>query len=1187
MRCNVLGGVRTRVAAAGMAAGMLAAAGASASVEVHGSIRDSANVGPIQASLVPAPTLHGLFSAVLNDDLGGLYPIEATADVVDGRFVFEVTEPGVRWIRVRSANAGEMAFLLVGPETDTLLPSRDLEKLASCRVSLKTPASAWIVRGGSLRDFGYSRSWTVWPLIRRIEAGTTVRHEFGSGRIVLSRAGSRRFEVLTVGAPGYEPEVLECEAGADLTVELTRSTAPPVNGVLRRNGVSEPAAILLGEDGWPVGATDERGRFRAPAGVYNVLTADGGLDAVEIVVEGAAQLSLNVPREVVVGARPAASGSGEVPPWSAFHWSSAGMPLAIERGRLTEASLTVNARPGAATTTVLAEGLAPLTIDWAAPPATLSLEPLLRLEGIVADPTGAVVGGARVSINGYGARPVAWSEGGGRFSLEVAESPGRKQLVASAAGYGEARLDLSEVRGAGRQPIVLELTPHRAILGRLVAASGGGIRGTIGLAGPWVSVHFIGEAALWKRENPALLQVVETEEDGDFALEPTAARDAWLIAAAPGHGTVRTKLPVSDPGSPGVQHVGDVILQPEIVLQGRVVDEDGAPVEAAAVVLGEGEAFVHSMRRDPMRVPARKLAAGPGGRFRVAGLAPGDQLSLHVSAPGFVRESIPLVRVEASLAAEEVEIRLREALELLGRVTDEATGSGVEGVRVRFAQTVRDGFTMAETDESGEFLLSGVPVAAGVLSASAEGYEDLERPLTEPPEEPVELVLRLKPEIEVTGMVIREGTPVAGASVSIGSFVSVGSAVSLTDASGRFAVRSAQGQASLECRVPGASQVIRRQIEVDANLGELMIDVTPVVLRGRVIEPGGLPMPAASVAARPDDGGWFDTRRAQTGPEGEFELVVEPGSYAVSARSDNMEGPQVDVDVVAGDAPYVELTGPGAGLLRVTVRGLTSAETGEVFLMVETIYPSGGTSGRGMRAATGGTATEPVFEMPFRQLEGTTTVIASVESTGRSRRAPLRMASTGVTEIELSFADDPGFLEGTVTLDGLPLAGEHVFVTDERRSLAWSVRTDHRGHFLIDGLRKGEEVAVAAVGQQRRVRVAETSSRVDFESYTASVRGRLLDVQTGLPASGMRVSAVPASSSGENDVTRTLRRRATTRTADDGSFVIDGLFAAPYRLEIRPAGRNLSTELVVGSSKVDLSAGDLEVTLAVPLPEDR
>ncbi|MYA06807.1 MAG: hypothetical protein F4060_03045 [Holophagales bacterium] len=1172
---RVFEGVRNRLAATALAVGLLTVAGASASVEVHGSIGRSADFGPAQAYLVPAPPLHELFSAMLNDDVSGLYPVEATAEVVDGRFVFEVDEPGVRWVLVRSGGAGEQAFLLVGPETNTLLPSHNLRELAFCTVFVKEPASAWIVRGGTLRDFGYARYWTEWPPIRRIEAGRPDRYEFAGGRIV----SSRRFETLTIGAPGYEPEVVECEAGGDLAVELRRSTAPSVDSVMRRNGVPEAGAILVDEDGWPVGATDEQGGFRVPVGVYHVLTVDGGLDAVEV-VGSVAELDSRGPAPGVVGFRRASS-TDDLPGWAAVHWTSAGAVLAVNRGTLSGASLRVNARPGVARTTVLAERFTPLTIDWSVPPAALSLEPLLRLEGTAADPTGSGVGGARVSTDGYGAGPVAWTDGEGRFALEVAELPGRKQLVARATGYREARRDLTEVIGAGWQRILLELLPSRVIRGRLISATGGGVRGTVGLAEWWNSGHFIGDAALWKVENPALLQVVETEDDGEFALDPAGERDVWLVAAAPGHGTVRTMLPTSDQRSPGEQHVGDVLLEPEIVLQGRVVNGEGSPVEAATIVLGEGETFIHSMRRGPMRVAARKLTAGPGGRFRIAGLAMGDELSLRVSAPGFVRESIPLVRVDASLSAEEVVVRLREALELPGRATDEVTGSGVEGVRVRFAQTVRGGSAWAETDGAGEFLLRGFPVGAGVLSASADGYEALERPLSEPPGEPLELVLRPKPEIEVTGTVIREGAPVAGASVSIESVVS------LTDASGRFAVTSAQGQASLRCRVPGASQLIRRQIEVDANLGELTIDVTPVVLRGRVIEPDGLPMPAASVSARRDDGGWFDTRRAGTGPEGEFELIVEPGSYVVSANSNNMEGPQVEVEVVAGDAPYVELTGPGAGLLRVVVRGLVSAEEGEVLLMVETIRSSGGTSSRGMRLATGGTAAEPVFEMPFRQPEGTTTVIASVRSTGRSRRAPLRMAPVGVTEVELSFADDPGLLEGTVTLDGRPLPGERVFVTNERRNLAWSVNTDHRGGFLIDGLGKGDEVAIAAVGQQRRVRVAETTSRVDFEAYSASVRGRLLDTETGLPAAGMRVSAVPAWSAAENDVARAVRRQATSRTAEDGSFVIDGLYAAPYRLEIRPAGRNLSAELVVGSSAVDLSGGDLEVTFAVPLTEER
>ncbi len=596
MRRNVFGGVLNRIVAAGLAAAMLAAAGASASVDVHGSIGDAADAGPVQVSLAPAPSLHELFSAVLNDDLNGLFPVEATVDVVNGRFTFEVDEPGVRWVRARSAGAGEWAFLLVGPETNTLLPPHDLKKLAFCTVSLKNPSSAWIVRGGSLRDFGHARSWTVWPPIRRIEAGRPARHEFG-GRIVSSRSGLRRFEVLTIGAPGYEAEVVECEAGADLAVELKRPTAPAVSGVLRRNGVPERSAILVGENGWPAGATDERGRFRALAGVYHVLTADGGLDAVEHVA-GVADLIGSARPPVAVSHGRSLSRSEKTARWAAVHWSSAGALLALDGGRLTGGLLMAKGPPGAARTNVLAERFAPLEIDWASPPVALSLEPLLRLEGTVADPAGAGVGGASVSINGTGARPVAWSDGAGRFSLEVFESPGQGQLVARAAGYGEARRDLSEVRGAGRQPILLELVPHRAIRGRLVAAAGGGIRGTVGLAGPWDSERFIGDAALWNvGDDPTLLQVVSTEDDGEFALDPAGARDGWLVAAAPGHGTVRRRLPASDSGSLKEQSVGDVVLEPEIVLQGRVVDENGAPVEAAAIALSEGETFVHSLRR--------------------------------------------------------------------------------------------------------------------------------------------------------------------------------------------------------------------------------------------------------------------------------------------------------------------------------------------------------------------------------------------------------------------------------------------------------------------------------------------------------------------------------------------------------------------------------------------------------------
>ena len=78
---------------------------------------------------------------------------------------------------------------------------------------------------------------------------------------------------------------------------------------------------------------------------------------------------------------------------------------------------------------MLAEHFAPLTLTWLAPPAALSLEPLLGLEGVVVDSTGAGVGGVEVSVDGFGARPMALSDGAGQFMVEVAEPVGANNLL--------------------------------------------------------------------------------------------------------------------------------------------------------------------------------------------------------------------------------------------------------------------------------------------------------------------------------------------------------------------------------------------------------------------------------------------------------------------------------------------------------------------------------------------------------------------------------------------------------------------------------------------------------------------------------------------------------------------------------------------------------------------------------------
>ena len=1179
MRYRVLNGGCSVAAATGLVAASLAAGVASASVEVRGSIEGLPDGASAEVFLVSVPPLYDLLAAVLRDDPSGLYPVEAVVQAQDGRFTFEVAELGVRWVRVRRGGSASEALLLVGPETDMLLPPIESAGSAFCTLKLVTPGSAWVVAGRSLRDLRFSRSWNTWPPLRRLEAGRASRYEFEAGRRRSSESGvMRSYESLVVGAPGYEPASVECASGAVVAVELERTVAPSVEGVLRRSGSPLAAAVLVRANGWPEGMTDELGRYTAPAGAYTVLGPDGSLDAIEL-AGGAAELAATAPTSVRVQVEGVEAGAGDLPRVLVAHWTSSNALLALGRGTPQTAGFLVGAVPGASTTTVSAEGFARLAVSWSARPVELSLERPRRLEGVTTDLAGDPVGGAEVSIAGFGPGPFGVSDGTGRFLVEVAEPLGARRLVARAPGYRETHTDLSDVlNGAAPERIVVEMPPTSAIVGRLVSARGGGVRGTVGLAQARIVDDFIGDATLWNLRDPSVLQVVTTGEDGAFRLDPVDEEHVRLFAAGPGHGSVWRKLPEPVAGMRGDQDLGDVALEPELVLRGRVVDEDGAPVAGATVDFGTASRFT-------MGVGSERIAdvgVDTRGRFRVAGLAPGQAVSLSVRAPGFVNARLQRVAVDASLDAEEIEVRLRKAMELSGRVTDEVTGEGIEGARIRFDQTVPDGDAGTESDRNGDFVLSGFPAGAGVLAAHAGGYERLERPLAEVSPNPLELLLRPEPEIDVLGVVIRDGAPVAGASVSIRS------AVSVTDASGRFALKSSPGRVSLECRVPGMARPSRRDIDVTASLGEITIDVTPVTVRGRVTGADGLPVPAASVHAWRGDGlRFFYGGRGEhrTGPQGDFELQIEPGVYTLMARRDNAQGPEVEVSAVAGDEPYVELTVPEPRLLRVRVLGLNPAEVADVGVSIRASFGQGGMLGLGMRRIAGGTEAEPVFEAQIGEWKDAT-VVAIATVADRSRRAPVQVAPGGVTEVEISFADRQGRVEGTVTLDGWPLAGETVFVSDQRRALTWTVQTDHRGAFVIGDLNVGDEVLVVAVGERRTVRVTETA-RVDLEARTAAVRGRLLDAETGLPAAGMRIAAVPSQSADLTGVADTARRRMSTRSAEDGSFVLDGLFAVQYRLEVRPPGTDVSAETLVGSSDVDLAGGDLDVTLAVRVPVDQ
>lgn len=1143
---------KTAVLTAGCLGLVGAPAGLSAAIEVRGGVAGGRTVS-VEVALVPVPTMHELLTAVMLGASSDLYRPVSVAQVEDGRFSLDVPYPGPWWLLATRTGAEPEAWFTVGFETDTLLPTVSLEAGASCVLALEKPGEAWVIGQRSLRNpalpFSRWRGWRPWL---RLEAGKDDDYLFAATRGSVS---------LTVGSAGYEPVEVRCAAGERVPVRLERRLGRAVEGALRLGGQPLAGAILVRDDGWPVAATDSLGRYVAAPGSYAVFDANGGHHMVAL--EGGVA-NLGGPESALAKVDSQAGRDATI---AAAEWSTAGELLSVRVQRFSGGVFSVAGKNGVQETTLIAQGFSPLTLDWSTPVGSPRLTSLQRLKGVALGPDGVGIAGVEIAVHDEWSHGwLATSTTTGRFQVEVPGQVAQPWLTARASGYREHRQRVS----VGEREIPVLLTPAVGVVGRLISTAGYGVRGTVVLAERHATGFFLGDVAAWDLDHRHLLNVVETTRDGAFELEPVLKDGLWLAAAAPEHGTSWRRLPdLAVDGPAPVLDVGDVVVTLGITLRGRVVDDDGAPIPGAAVRFGRSHGPEQRVA-NVINQPIGRAEEGADGSFSIEGLTAGDSVDLLVAATGFVTQALPRVAVDSTLETEEVEVRLARALELKGRVTDAVTGEGVEA-DIHFEQTVRGGGAAAVSDSSGGFFLSGFPAGAGSITVRAEGYEDLVHPLSEVPRGTIELTLRPAALVDVTGTVVRAGAPVAQATVQIGR------AAARTDSSGRFLLRLPSGQKTLECTLPGVAQLSRRSIAVAQGMEAITIDVTPVTLRGRVEDAAGSRVAAAQVRinARPP---LVLATEAHTGPDGEFAMKVEPGAYFLQASRDGAFTAGADLVVTPREEAPVVLTLPPERLLRVTVTGLKPSEAAEVMVHIE--FGPVARRGSPLPRAAGASLAEPVFETR-RYPPAEAILVATLPSTGRSRRLQIEIEPSGTTEVTIPFSRDEGRVEGVVTLNGRPLSGEPVFIIDERRVDAWSVRTNHRGAFVIDGLGIGDEVSIAAVGQRQAVRVRE-STRLDFSARSAALRGRLVDAETSLPAGGMRVSAAPAHS--PLAAARRVDQVASTASGEDGSFVIEGLFAVAYQLivEGRDGG---SRTILVGPADVDLSAGDVDITLGVQIPE--
>jgi RNA polymerase sigma-70 factor (ECF subfamily) len=310
------------------------------------------------------------------------------------------------------------------------------------------------------------------------------------------------------------------------------------------------------------------------------------------------------------------------------------------------------------------------------------------------------------------------------------------------------RFDLRDPRAA-TDAIELALTPCQAGYHGVVTDAGGS---------PIAHARLLREDVIGAEAGP----------DGryDLCLLPSAAHIDQLnvVVRADGYGAV-----VLESAPPGRVR-RDIVLTPEATIAGRAIDEHGAPVALAEIML---EHDVDS--RQPTGEQSATLFAvtDRDGRFRIGGVHVGRH-RVDAAARGLAaqRQTV-LVAVGAT---EELTVLMRATARVRGRVVN--GGAPISGATVRARGESADAVSQAD----GSFVLDGVP--AGDIAFLAAPYE-VETPLavaiTAGAEH--EIVLEVAPRARITGTVRRLGVPVPYARVDFNGPTAIGTHA---DAAGRY-----------------------------------------------------------------------------------------------------------------------------------------------------------------------------------------------------------------------------------------------------------------------------------------------------------------------------------------------------------------------------------------------------------------
>ncbi|WPB77902.1 carboxypeptidase regulatory-like domain-containing protein [Archangium violaceum] len=551
--------------------------------------------------------------------------------------------------------------------------------------------------------------------------------------------------------------------------------------------------------------------------------------------------------------------------------------------------------------------------------------------------------------------------------------------------------------------------------------------------------------------------------------------------------------------------------------------------------------------------PHARTTSDAEGRFSLEGLEAGTY-ALWADGPFGT-----LLHLDVPAGSEGLELRVGPGMTLSGRIRDE-DGNPAAGALVTALLVEHSRFFDTLADDRGNWRLGPLPMGSYHLVVTLAGFLPEHTKVREDPTEELEVML-YRP-LRLTGQVLREGHPVAGARVH---------------AQGRKQERDttadAQGRFSLEDLRPNIYQLIATHAGMDTvrsiwvgpgmDIQNVLLELgTDARVTGTVRDPAGNPIADASIWTELDSRSLDNpTLNARTAADGTYSLGPLPlGKYQLQAVASRYRVSSSLVNVPKAGLQAQDFTLEPS--LLIEGRVLNAAGQPLPGVKLEWRAETGEARGAWRNSTSGedGTfvlkALEPVSHRLWARHEDflptAQTVQAPASGVQVVLRAGARVEGEVVDEKELPVP------QARVQLLSVEEPGEDGL--DSSRE----TRTDERGRFTLQGLEPGGYRVSAWSGTGAEAR---TNTRSLAVSGTETGRVRL-QFPVGLSLSGLVVDGagkpVPEatlhlSTEELDDPEQAIdfqEWQGKPRTGADGRFQVRHLAAGSYRLYASARGHD-------------------------------